>query len=396
VLGSCGQDDGPRDEATSGRQNDDLFTGRSRLDVHHLFPLKNLNIFERVAHHDVYQGLPGHSGEAGVVLHNGCRGDLPAQRALFDDGRFEAAPDGIDPGRESGGSPAHHHHVRLHLLGGAFGDEDGLGFELQQGEGEEFLGLQPLADEDIVGEGLGNAEGRILRGQFRIGLDVDHLDGNELWDQERGLDGVDGLFGAVGARGAYEDPNVPRRVDLLDDPAGLFVQVRLPVSHEDQSPHEGARLLSVRHSQIPDGHALGVEQQCRRGRHPPFPGRLMAQVEFPELDLAAQAPKGPDEVTGGIVQDIVFAAPGEEINGNVVWKGSEYGPELVFHFLAGQAFDAARLLLWAHRVLPPATQSFLLRTENAMAIPSPSFHLRLGPYGGRGRWGKRRLRHEAL
>ncbi len=71
---------------------------RARLDVHHRFPLKDLDILQSMADHDIHQRFAAHRGKSGVIFNDRCGGHLTAEGVAFDDGRAQSAADRINTG----------------------------------------------------------------------------------------------------------------------------------------------------------------------------------------------------------------------------------------------------------------------------------------------------------
>ena len=108
-----------------------------------------------------------------------------------------------------------------------FRDEHRLLFHFIQGRHEQFFSLGAHGDQHVIGKCLGDRMGFVTICQFRIGLDVDNLQGYQLGAGHGGFQCVEGLLRAVRAGGANEDLDVARTFNFFKNSGRLFIQAGL-------------------------------------------------------------------------------------------------------------------------------------------------------------------------
>ena len=306
--------------------------GFAGLNLENLFPLKDLNVFQGMTDGDVHEGFPGNTGESGVILHNGGDGDLPPQCSPLDHHGPEAAARRINAGRKPGRTASDNHQIRLDLFGIIIRNENGLRFQLLQGCQEEFFGLRTLTDQNLIGIGLRDTEGRIALGQLLVGLNVDDFEGNQFGFLQSGFDGVHHLVGTVGAGSADEDLHQSPVINLVQDLERLLTQATRPEAQEQDRPQQRPSFFAVGYAKIADGVAFGIKQDARGNGHIPFLSQLMAEIELFELDLLGNLPKGSDQGSGSLVQGFVLSRFREKIQRDSMGHLFKNRFELFFDF----------------------------------------------------------------
>lgn len=127
------------------------------------------------------------------------------QGSAFDHRCPQSAADRVDACREPGRSSAHYDHVRFNQVFLHFGNENRLLLKLLQRHHEQFLGLRPVGDQDIVCKSLRDAERGVAIRDFLIGLNIDYLKRNKIGPFYGSLYRIDRLVRAIGAGGANKD-----------------------------------------------------------------------------------------------------------------------------------------------------------------------------------------------
>ena len=78
-----------------------------------------------------------------------------------------------------------------------------------------LLALSALADQNVIGKGLGNAVGCVLIGQIRCALNIDDLDRNKIRSLDGGPDRIHRLLRTIRTGGADKHLHPSGRIDLL-------------------------------------------------------------------------------------------------------------------------------------------------------------------------------------